>query len=160
MSRKSLETHDWALVENVLMSVVTIIFFLNILFPMFTPITPVWEELVWIGWGLFCLGLVFVILSILTLRRKGTSGVINTGIYSVLRHPMYVGGLLLFVSHPFLIQHWVIATSSLIASICMYVIIRHGDQHNCEKFGDEYVRYMQEVPQINFIRGIIRRLQQ
>lgn len=138
------------------MSIITIIFFLNILFPVFIQITPVWEELVWIGWGLLSLGLIFVVLSIVTLRRKGTSGVINTGIYGVLRHPMYGGGMLLFLSHPFFIQHWMIVASSLIASLCLYVIIRLGDQRNCKKFGDEYVRYMQQVPQLNFFRGIFR----
>ena len=82
------------------MSIIAIIFFLNILFLIFTQIVPVWEELVWIGWGLLSLGLIFVILSVLTLRSKGTCGVINTGIYSILRHPMYVGVILAVLCVP------------------------------------------------------------
>jgi len=159
MSREKTENRDWTPIEIVLMSIVAFIFFLNILFPFFIQIVPIWEELVLIGWGLLGLGLLFVILSIVTLRRKGTSGVIDTGIYSLLRHPMYGGGIILFLSHPFCIQHWFIVTSSLIGIICIYVIIHIGDQRNCEKFGEEYKRYMQVVPQINFFRGIIRRLQ-
>jgi hypothetical protein len=37
--------------------------------------------------------------------------------------------------------------------------LKQPDQNEIEKFGDAYRDYMERVPQINFILGIIRQLQ-
>ena len=37
-----------------------------------------------------------------------------------------------------------------------YFIALKADQELIEKFGDDYKRYMQEVPRMNFLLGLIR----
>jgi protein-S-isoprenylcysteine O-methyltransferase Ste14 len=37
-------------------------------------------------------------------------------------------------------------------------IVPQADQANIEKFGDEYTSYMQRVPRLNLVLGIIRLL--
>jgi hypothetical protein len=39
-----------------------------------------------------------------------------------------------------------------------YLIALKADQELIEKFGDDYRRYMQKVPRMNFLLGLIRLL--
>ena len=64
----------------------------------------------------------------------------------------------MFFSHIFLSQSWIVAIGTIVAIVCCYLIILSGDERNIEKFGDDYKRYMQKVPRMNFILGIIRLL--
>ncbi len=145
--------------DNILMSIVGICFFLNILLSWLLDIVPIIKELVVVGWIILVIGALFVLLSIFTLRIKGTSNIIDSGIYGIVRHPMYLGGIVMFLSHIFLLQNWIIVISAIVAIVCVYLIILSADQLNIEKFGDDYRRYMQKVPRVNFLLGIIRLLQ-
>ena len=142
--------------DNILMGIIGIALFLNILFIILFP--PIIEQLVLVGFIILGIGLIFLLLSLLPLHKKGTSNIITTGIYAVVRHPMYLGAILMFVSHIFLGQNWAVAISTIVAIVCCYLIVLSGDQRNIEKFGDEYKRYMTNVPRTNFILGIIRLL--
>ena len=140
--------------DNILMIIIGIVFFLNMLLLQFAA--PAIEELLVIGWLILGMGVLFVVLSVLALRGKGASKVTDSGVYGIVRHPMYLGGLVLFLSHVFFGQNWMTAINTVVGVICCYLIILSGDQRNIEKFGDEYKRYMQKVPKINFIAGILR----
>jgi protein-S-isoprenylcysteine O-methyltransferase Ste14 len=140
--------------DNVLMIIIGIVFFLNMTLLQFA--VPVIEELIVIGWIVLGIGALFVVLSVFTLRRKGTSQVTDSGVYGIVRHPMYLGGLVMFFSHVFFGQNLMIVFNTVIGVICCYLIILSGDQRNIEKFGDEYEQYMQKVPRMNFIAGIFR----
>jgi protein-S-isoprenylcysteine O-methyltransferase Ste14 len=41
----------------------------------------------------------------------------------------------------------------------VYWFILQGERQNITKFGDAYQRYMESVPRINPLAGLIRRLQ-
>jgi len=143
--------------DNVLMVILGISFFLNIIVINLYP--PTIKELVVVGYTILGIGAFFFILSVLTLRRKGTSNVVDSGIYGIVRHPMYLGAMVMFFSHIFLGQNWIVAMSTIIAIVCCYLLIQFGDQRNIEKFDDNYKRYMQGVPRTNFLLGIIRLVQ-
>ena len=110
------------------------------------------------GYTILGIGALFFILSVFTLRRKGTSNVIDSGIYGIVRHPMYLGAMVMFFSHILLGQNWIVAISTIIAIVCCYLIIQFGDQRNIGRFGNGYKLYMQKVPRANFLLGIIRLL--
>ncbi len=142
--------------DNILMVILGITFFLNIIMMNLFP--PTIEELVVAGYTILGIGALFFILSVYTLRRKGTSNVVDSGIYSIVRHPMYLGGMVMFFSHIFLGQNWIVTISTIVGIVCCYLIIQSGNQRNIEKFGDDYKLYMQKVPRANFLLGIIRLL--
>lgn len=48
------------------------------------------ERLVPVEYTILGVGALFCIASVLTLGRKGTGDVVDSGIYGVVRHPMYV----------------------------------------------------------------------
>ena len=142
--------------DNILMVILGITFFLNIIMMNLFP--PNIKELIVVGYIILGIGALFFILSVYTLRRKGTSNVVDSGIYSIVRHPMYLGGMVMFFSHIFLGQNWIVAISTIVGIVCCYLIILSADQRNIEKFGDDYKLYIQKVPRANFLLGIIRLL--
>jgi protein-S-isoprenylcysteine O-methyltransferase Ste14 len=63
--------------------------------------------------------------------------------------PMYVALILLS-------QHWLTAIIGIPGIACVYLISRQEDLRLIEKFGDDYKHYMQKVPRMNLLAGIIR----
>ena len=142
--------------DKILMVVLGIAFFLNIIAINLFPLNI--EELVVAGYTIFGIGALLYILSVLTLRKKGVSNIVDSGIYGVIRHPMYLGAMIMFFSHIFLGQNWIVAIGTTVALACCYLIILSGEEQNLEKYGDDYKLYMQKVPRIDFVLGIIRLL--
>jgi len=113
----------------------------------------------YVAWILFGLGLVLVVLSIITLVSNREAGLIEWGIYGMVRHPMYLGAMLLFLSWIFFLPHWIVVLISAVNIAIVYWFILQGERQNITKFGDAYKRYMESVPRINLLAGLIRRLQ-
>ena len=142
--------------DKILMIVLGITFFLDIIaINLFTPII---EELVAVGWIIFGVGASLYVLSTLTLIRKGVSNIVDSGIYGIIRHPMYLGGMVMFFSHVFLGQNWIVAVGTIVAIACCYLITLSDEEQSLQKFGGDYKRYMQKVPRMNFVLGVIRLL--
>ena len=125
--------------------------------------------LVYFGWLVGLAGLIFFILGTYELQRMGrsprgksfllTTVLVDSGIYTVVRHPEYLGSVLLIVGSILISQHWLtlVLGVSLIVWFLAYVLPEE-DRHLVEKFGDNYKRYMENVPSINFFVGIIHLL--
>lgn len=107
------------------------------------------------GWILLVLGIILVLLSVITLRGEKTSKIITHGVFSLVRHPMYLGFMLLFLSMVCFIPHWVMITLCPINLLILYYFMVEGDQMNLEKFGEKYRRYMRTVPQVNILAGMV-----
>ncbi|MCK4827749.1 isoprenylcysteine carboxylmethyltransferase family protein [bacterium] len=113
-------------------------------------------------------GILFIMLAMATLRRKGdlqegedftaTTVVVKQGVYSVVRHPLYLGWLLTYPAAMLVSQHWLIFILCVIGIVSMDQITRIADEQLVEKFGVDYEMYMQEVPSLNVILGIVRKL--
>jgi protein-S-isoprenylcysteine O-methyltransferase Ste14 len=127
------------------------------------------QALMFAGWAIWTLGTVFAILPILTLRAKGdvlegksymgTTALVDTGIYAIVRHPQSgTAGILLNLALPLIGQHWLLLALSTVGIALLYIDTFRADEVCIEKFGQEYVRYMGRVPRVNFLAGIRRRL--
>jgi len=123
--------------------------------------------LAYIGVGLYVLsGLVFGLLPVIEFRKKGrvrkgksyihTTKLVDTGIYSIVRHPQYVTFMLWAIAGMLLFQHWVIVLLGIPIFPLTYIDLVRADRDAIEKFGDEYKAYMKKVPRANFLLGIIR----
>jgi len=140
--------------DKVVMVVSAVSFFLNMLLINTRP--SVVKELIVVGYVILAVGAFLFILSMITLRRKGISQVIDSGIYSIVRHPMYLGGMIMFFSHAFFGQNWILIMSTVVGIGCCYLLMLSGDQRNIDKFGEDYLRYMKRVPRMNFASGLAR----
>ncbi len=110
------------------------------------------------AWIILAFGFFLIVLSITTLIRNSETGLIDWGIYGIVRHPMYSGAMLAFLSWIFFLPHWIILSVSLVNIAIVYGFILQGERQNLIKFGDAYKGYMETVPRINPFAVIIRRL--
>jgi protein-S-isoprenylcysteine O-methyltransferase Ste14 len=130
---------------------------------------PRHQALLVAGWVVWALGTVFAILPIFALRARGrvpegksymeTTALVDTGIYAVVRHPQGgTAGILLSLALPLIGQHWLLVVLATVGMGLIYIDTFNADETCIEKFGQEYVRYMQRVPRVNFVAGLLRLL--
>ena len=126
------------------------------------------EILAYVGVGLYVFsGLVFGWLPVIEFRKKGgvrrgksyihTTKLVDTGIYSIVRHPQFVTFMLWTIAGVLLFQHWIVVLLGIPIFPLTYVDLIRADRDAIEKFGDDYKAYMKKVPRANFLLGIIRR---
>jgi protein-S-isoprenylcysteine O-methyltransferase Ste14 len=120
-----------------------------------------------IGWVVWAFGFALVLAPIIMFPRRGgvqegksfvhTTQLVDTGIYSVIRHPQYTGGVYsIFITTLLWYPHWLFAVLGVIGTVVIYLSIKEEDKLMVEKFGDDYVRYMQRVPGMNIFLGVMR----
>ena len=125
------------------------------------------EILAYIGVGLYIFsGLIFGMLPVFQFRKKGevkkgksyihTTKLVDTGIYSIVRHPQYVTFILWAIAGMLLFQHWIIICLGIPIIPLTYIDLINADRDAIKKFGDDYKIYMQKVPRLNFLIGIIK----
>jgi protein-S-isoprenylcysteine O-methyltransferase Ste14 len=85
-----------------------------------------------------------------------TTKLVDTGIYAIVRHPQFLAGMLWSLAFILIAQHWLVLVLGIPIILIWYLGIIEGDKSGIEKFGDDYKRYMQRVPQMNFLVGLIR----
>jgi len=110
------------------------------------------------------IGLLMMILAMSALRTRGmnqdkvdftaTTKIVKSGIYSIVRHPLYLGWLLMYPAAMLVSQHWLVLMLGVVGVLSMYVIVLEAEDQLIDKFGLEYQAYMQEVPRLNIILGL------
>ena len=83
---------------------------------------------------------------------------VDSGIYSIVRHPLHLGWSLMYVSVIFFSQHGLILIMGFVGIACMVLITKQENKYLIEKFGNTYAEYIKSVPAINVLAGIIRAL--
>jgi protein-S-isoprenylcysteine O-methyltransferase Ste14 len=125
------------------------------------------EMLAYLGVGLYIFsGWIFGMLPVFQFRKKGgvkkgksyihTTKLVDTGIYSIVRHPQYVTFILWAIAGMLLFQHWIVICLGIPVIPLMYLDLIKADREGIKKFGDEYIRYMKKVPRANFLAGVFR----
>jgi len=120
-----------------------------------------------LGWIIWVFGMVLVIAPIVMFPRRGgvpkgksfikTNRLVDSGIYAVIRHPQYTGGIYgIFLPTLLWYPHWLFGVLGTVGTILTYLSIREADQSLIKKFGDDYIEYKKRVPGMNFVLGIIR----
>ncbi len=122
------------------------------------PTNPSLQILAYPGFLVFGVGLTLIVLSIVALTGHRNEGLYTRGVYSLVRHPLYLGAMLLYIAFTFFCPHWIMLVISVLNSGIVYAYIQQGDRQNIEKFGDPYREYSRTVPQINLLTGVIRSL--
>ena len=129
------------------------------------------EILAYVGAGLYVFsGLVFGWLPVIEFRKKGgvkkgksyisTTQLVDTGIFSIVRHPQYVTFILWAIAGMLLFQSWIVILLGIPIVPLTYIDLIKADNDAIMKLGDSYKAYMQRVPRANFLLGIIRRIRE
>ena len=120
-----------------------------------------------LGWVVWAVGMVLVMAPIVMFPRRGgvlkgksfvhTTRLVDTGIYDVVRHPQYLGGILtIFLATPLFYPHWLFVVLGIPGVVILYWSTKSEEQRLIERFGDDYQSYMQRVPRMNILLGMFR----
>jgi protein-S-isoprenylcysteine O-methyltransferase Ste14 len=118
---------------------------------------PGWDTFFVIGFALVTIGLIIRIYSILTLRQFFTYSVakvaghelIETGLYKVIRHPGYLGQLLIFIGLALSLSNWLsVVVMTLPIAFGYGYRIRVEEKFMREQLGQKYLEYQQRTKRI------------
>ena len=135
----------------------------GVLQPHYYPASFVLGGIVW------AIGMVLVMAPIIMFPRRGgvpggksfvhTTSLVDTGIYTVVRHPQYLGGILsIFVATVLFYPHWLFIILGIPGVTILYLSTRDEEKKLIERFGNDYRAYMQRVPRMNMVFGMVRLL--
>jgi protein-S-isoprenylcysteine O-methyltransferase Ste14 len=127
--------------------------------------SPVWIPLVYVGWVILIGGLGLIALPLWLLPRRGeappgggvtqTTAVVTTGVYAVIRHPLYLGWMLVYIALVLCAQHWLVAMIAIVGIASVYLICVQEDRRLLVRFGEKYARYEASVPRVNVVSGMV-----
>lgn len=75
-----------------------------------------------------------------------TEKIVTTGVYSIVRHPQYLGGLLAHIGISFLLFAWYSLLSTPLMFILIFLISKKEEKELIREFGKEYEEYQKKVP--------------
>lgn len=74
--------------------------------------------------------------------------VVTTGVYSIVRHPQYLGGLLAHIGFSFLLSGLYSLLSTPLVVAVVYFISRKEETELTREFGQEYLDYKKKTPML------------
>ena len=90
--------------------------------------------------------MVLIFAPMLALRRKGgvppdesfvnTKALVDTGIYALVRHPLYLGWMLMYLVVFLFNPNWVLAAIGLVGIACVWWFTRQEEQLLIARFGE------------------------
>jgi len=115
-------------------------------------------KLLYAGWIILAFGIIFLLWSSKSRKKGHGEALVESGMYAFVRHPEFLGHILIISALIIISQHWVslIVGAILIVLLCLAMI--EEEKRNIEKFGNAYRDYMKRVPRINLIAGIIKQI--
>ncbi len=159
---------NYSFIEVIPSTIASLLFISQIIVGIFllSDVTQI-QIIAYIGVGLYILsGVIFGMLPVFEFRKKGgvkkgksyihTTKLVDTGIYSIVRHPQYLTFMLWAIAGMLLFQHWIVICLGIPVIPLMYIDLINADKDGINKFGDDYKRYMKKVPRANFLLGFIR----
>jgi protein-S-isoprenylcysteine O-methyltransferase Ste14 len=148
MKKKTVEYLSYVL------HIATFIIYFVLLFTWDAP--PSLGFLNYFGFIFFGLGIVFLTLSLAGQRSRMEGQIVDRGVYGIVRHPMYLGGILLFIAMACFMPVWFMIVLAGINVVVVYRFVLLEDRTNLVTFGEAYKDYKTRVPQVNFITGFFR----
>lgn len=169
--RNEVSDRSFSWKDHVSVTFSTILFMAQIVFGIYllSDVTQI-EILAYTGVGLyFTSGIFFGVLPVFEFRKKGgvpngqsyihTTKLVDTGMYSILRHPQYVTFIMWAISGMLLFQHWIVILLGVPIFPLTYIDLIKADKDAIMRFGEDYTNYMKKVPQANFLIGLVRLVQ-
>jgi protein-S-isoprenylcysteine O-methyltransferase Ste14 len=74
--------------------------------------------------------------------------IVTTGVYSIVRHPQYLGGLLAHIGFSFLLSALYSLLSTPLIAALIYLISRKEESELTREFSKEYIEYKKRVPML------------
>ena len=127
------------------------------------------DVLLYIGWAMLAISWVLMAMTRDAFQKKGgapegerwlaTTVLVDSGIYAVVRHRQCLSFIWLSLALVLISQHWLSVVLGIPIVVFLYSSMRGEERVNAEEFGDDYTRYMQSMPRMNALAGVIRPIQ-
>ena len=125
------------------------------------------DRALYLGWTVLAVALLIGMTARRAVEEQGgtsegeswleAQAVVDSGMYGVVRHPIYLSFMLVILSLILISQHWLSVVLGLPWMVYLYLSMLGEEQINIERFGDAYRQYTREVPRVNLVLGAIRR---
>lgn len=99
----------------------------------------------YIGLAIYGLGVILCIFSVLNFAKPEENGINLKGLYQVSRNPLYVAYFIYFFGCVLLTQSLILLAILLVFQISAHWIIKSEERWCIQKFGEEYINYMNKV---------------
>jgi protein-S-isoprenylcysteine O-methyltransferase Ste14 len=128
---------------------------------------PLLDMLYYLGWFVWAFAVFLLFIPYFTdgdvKAGKGKSQATDEmpphrGIFNLIRQPENLGWLLVYLALIFFRPDLLIIIPGAAGMACVLFISRLEDVKNVEKLGRRYEKYMREVPAMNLVLGIARRI--
>ena len=126
------------------------------------------KGLQYLAWAIWLVAVTLLAVSMVTLRSRGqvqegrscveTEAIITTGVYALVRHPLYLGWMLMYLAMVVFKPNWILALLGIAGAACVYRFTVQEEILLQQKFGESYRRYLQAVPRFNPVAGALRLL--
>ncbi|MGF7118709.1 methyltransferase family protein [Methanobacterium oryzae] len=124
------------------------------------------DLLAYLGWIILILGIIILWKSQVDFRAMSkkedgknwldTINVVDYGIYSIIRHPMYLSFMLMAIGLGLISQYLLNVIIGIVRILMLYYVMIEEEKMDLKKLGPEYEDYIKKVPRLNFIKGILR----
>lgn len=154
MNVDSAHKSNWEIAEVVFGVPFLLSIALQFIIPFSFPPGIMRQALVPVGIAFMIIGIGFIVLA----RREfahfrqptdpghPTSKVVTTGVFSISRNPLYLGGVMVFLGIASMLNMpWALVTLLVSTIICHYILIVPEEQYLATKFGKEYEEYSSSV---------------
>ncbi len=143
--------------------------YVGLFFSGFIYQNPSYNQIVGIlGWIIWIFGLILAFSPNIIFKRRGgvvkgksyihTTKLVNEGIYGLIRHPQYTGGIVIAFSMCLIVQISITYILAIIAMVTAYLSMIFEEKRLVIKFGSQYENYKTEVPRVNLLIGLTRKL--
>ena len=132
-----------------------ILIMINILLMTFGQQTPKFYFLIYISLPFWLLSVILWISGLIALKKHGapmqstnymtTSRLVDTGIYSIIRHPQYTAFILFNLGIMLKVQTTLVLLIGIFAIVIMIIGMKEEERKLLRKFGDAYRNYMKKV---------------
>ena len=124
------------------------------------------KPLSYLGVAILVLAVLFIFPPFVLLRQHGhvearhqymeTHYVVDRGVYGVIRHPQYLGYMLLVLGFMLLSQHPLTSALGCVSIAFFYLQASQEERFLVSHLGVQYREYCKRVPRFNVIAGIVR----
>lgn len=157
------QTNNWKFM--IISYLITLLFIAQIILSIFFYNWAGIDLLAYLGWIILAVGIIILYKSQKDFKAIGkrgegknwmdTTNIIDSGVYSIIRHPMYLAFILMAIALIFISQYWLNVIIGITRIVLLYYVMVEEEKGNLEKFGRDYKDYMKKVPRLNFIKGIL-----
>jgi protein-S-isoprenylcysteine O-methyltransferase Ste14 len=154
MSIDSAHKSQWEIAEVVFGIPFLVSIAMQFVVPFSLPQGILRQVLIFVGIALIITGMGLIVLARREFAHFGqptdpghpTNKIVKTGVFSISRNPLYLGGVIVFLGIALILNIlWALVTLLLSIIICHYVLIVPEERYLAAKFGEEYKEYIASV---------------